>query len=166
MARPCTVCAHEEREAIDSCLVGGVPYRTISKRHEGVSPSSLSRHRAHVTAAIIPLGSGTETGTRADGGTLLAQLRGLYSRVEGILSRAEADGRPSTALAAIKEARAILETVARVTGELDERPVTNVINLHTDEEFVAVQRRLLAALAPYPQARIAAAEALAAPEAG
>jgi hypothetical protein len=56
--------------------------------------------------------------------------------------------------------RQALETIARITGEIDERPTT-VINLATSEEWIEVQTDILTALAPYPDARRAVAAALA-----
>ncbi len=45
MARPCSVCAHPERAAIDKALVAGESFRNIAER-TGTSVAALSRHRA------------------------------------------------------------------------------------------------------------------------
>jgi inactivated superfamily I helicase len=161
VAGTCTVCSHEARDRIDEALVAGTPYRDIVKRNGGVSISSLSRHRqAHLSVALVALAAETDA---RQSETLLEQLRGLYRRVGAILETAERDGRPGVALQAIKEARSILETVARVTGELDERPVT-VVNLHQSPEWQALSVRIVKALEPYPEARYAVAAAIARPE--
>ncbi len=54
--------------------------------------------------------------------------------------------------------RGQLELVAKLTGALDERPQVNV--LVASEEWVRVRGRLVAALAPYPEARQAVVDAL------
>ncbi len=161
---PCSICTHGAAQAIDSELVSGLPYRAIAKRH-GVTISSLSRHRRdHLSPALtaVDLGTATGTGSGTDGHpeTLLRQLYALLGRVRGILDRAEADGRPATALAAVREARQTLETVARISGALDERPVTNILNLTTSPEWLHVQATILRALEPYAEARWAVAAAL------
>jgi hypothetical protein len=157
MAGTCTVCLHDGRDRIDEDLVAGRPYRDIAAR-DGVSISALSRHRQrHLSPAIVALAAETEA---VHGETLLGQLRSLYRRVGVILESAERDGRPGVALQAIKEARSILETVARVTGELDDRPQVNIVNLQSSPEWLAVQARILRALAGFPDARLALASAL------
>ena len=62
-------------------------------------------------------------------------------------------------LAAAREVRAGLELLARLTGELDEKPVTTV-NVLASPELAGIITTMLRALEPYPQAKIAAAAAL------
>ncbi len=72
---------------------------------------------------------------------------------------AEADGKASTALAAVREARGLLELTARVTGELDERPVM-VVNIQASQEWVELRALILAALRPHPAALAAVVAAI------
>src|SRR2546428_664553 len=60
MPRPCSLCQHPEREAIDQALAVKEPYRIIAERF-GTSPAALHRHQAHVSGAIKP-----ETSARVD----------------------------------------------------------------------------------------------------
>jgi hypothetical protein len=62
-------------------------------------------------------------------------------------------------LAAARELRACWELQAKLTGELTERPTT-VVNVLASPEIQNLTVVLLKALAPYPEARIAAADAL------
>ncbi len=55
----------------------------------------------------------------------------------------------------------IVELTAKLVGELDERPQVNVL---LAPEWLAVRAALLAALRPYPEARVAVAARLAAME--
>jgi len=43
MGKPCTVCAHPDRSAIDAALEGGRPLRRIAAAY-GVSKTALHRH--------------------------------------------------------------------------------------------------------------------------
>ena len=59
MARPCIVCAHPERVAIEARVAAGEPLRVIAPGY-GVSHSALSRHnRAHrspeLLQVVVPL---------------------------------------------------------------------------------------------------------------
>lgn len=149
MANPCSICTHEARDTIDEGLVSGVPYSKLAVTH-GVGQTSLSRHRnRHLSPALAQL--------QAQGRPLeeqyasaLSRLEGLYTRAERILDVAEGKGAASTSLAAIRELRTIVELLARVTGELDERPV---INLITAPDWVALRAAVLDALADDPEAR-------------
>jgi hypothetical protein len=88
---------------------------------------------------------------------LLAQLQGLRNKAVSILLKAEAAGDLRTALLAIREARACLETLLEVEGELNRRPV---VNLTISAEWIEVRSVVLQALQPFPDARAAVAGAL------
>jgi hypothetical protein len=107
---------------------------------------------------------------------VLAQLRQRQERVErlagvaeGLIAKAaaEKDWRGATAavqaaVSASREVRTCLELVAKLIGELDERPQINVL---LAPEWVQVRAQLLMALRPYPEARVAVAARLASLEA-
>jgi hypothetical protein len=93
----------------------------------------------------------------------LAQLRALRSKAFNLLSRAEQAGDLKTALAGVREARACVETLMEIQGQIDRRNVTNVI---ISPEWIHVRSTLVETLAPYPEARFAVAEALVAIEGG
>jgi hypothetical protein len=84
----------------------------------------------------------------------------LLTRVDGILGAAEASGKPVTALAAVREARSLIESIGRFTGELDERPTTTVVNVLTSPDFLDAVQIIQRALEPWPEARVAVAAAL------
>jgi hypothetical protein len=54
MPRPCTVCSHAERPAIDQELADAISYRDIA-RHYGVSKSSLLRHSQQCAPTVVPI---------------------------------------------------------------------------------------------------------------
>lgn len=92
-----------------------------------------------------------------DADNLLAQIEGLQRQAQAIKDKAEKKGDLKTALAGIRELVRIIELLAKLRGELDERPVVNVL---LSSQWVTVRAVLLEALSPYPAARQAAAAAL------
>ena len=60
---------------------------------------------------------------------------------------------------AVREARATLESIAKITGELNDKP-TLTINLAASREWLQLQSLILAALSPFPDAKYAVAEAI------
>ena len=154
----CSICSHPDRTLIDQEIVLGKSQRKIGADFE-VSRDAVSRHSAnHLSPALRKAMSRRESGgpTKA-----LDRLEALYSRGEAILDQSDADGKPVISLAAMKELRATLEVIARITGELDDRPSVQILNVASNPEWVALRTALMAALAPHPAAAEAVALALA-----
>jgi len=155
MTRRCTVCDHPQREAVDAALTAGdVAYRRIAAQF-GLKESSLRRHKAgHLPAALAQAKEAREV---ARGDDLLGQVRELQTRAMGILDMAEGAGDLKTALQAIAQARGCLELLAKLLGELQEGSTVNIVLL---PEWVQVRGVIIAALGPYPEAKLCVAEAL------
>jgi len=114
----------------------------------------LRHQKGHLPTLMVRAHDARQV-TQAD--DLLAQARGLQAKAWALLEKAEADGDFKTALLGVREARGCLELLARLLGELDERPV---INLVAAPEWIQIRTAILVALAPYPEARVAVAGAL------
>ena len=154
MPRTCTVCAHDARAKIDRALVASEPLRTIADRWS-VSKTSLMRHKAeHVPATLAKAQEAQEVALADD---LLAGVRDLQARTLAILEAAEEASQHRTALAAIREARSNLELLAKLLGELDERPAVNVV---LSPEWLELRAVVVGALEPHPDARGAVLRAL------
>lgn len=161
MPRVCTVCSHPERRAIDKALVAGEPVAAVASRYLTLHKMALYRHKdEHLPLRLVKAQDAAEA---AEADDLLAQVRALQARALGILDTAEAAGQLLAALGAIREARGCLELLGKLMGELDERPQVNIL---VAPEWLAVRAALLAALQPYPEARVAVAARLQALEAG
>ena len=81
MPRPCTVCTHPEREAIDRCLVDSVPFRIIAARF-GTSTGALQRHNAdHLPTRLVEAKAAEEVAAADD---LFAQVVALRERASRI----------------------------------------------------------------------------------
>jgi hypothetical protein len=157
MAQQCRTCAHPDIDAINIALAADEYITHISTRY-GVGTDSLKRHKTHhLTPAVIRLAAAR----RNEGSAVPAyeRLEDLYNRASALMAQAENKGSIVGGAAVLRELRQIVETLAKLTGELDERPQITV-NLLSSPEVIEVLGRLMAALAPYPDARIAAAAAI------
>lgn len=147
MSRVCTICSHERRAEIDRALVGGSSNLSLSSLF-GVSEAALRRHKAkHLPEQLVQAEKAREV-VRAD--DLLEGVRGLQSRTRTILDKAEDSGELRTALGAIREARSNLELLAKLLGELDEKPE---VNITLAPQWLRLRTVIVSALEPYPQAR-------------
>ncbi len=154
MARKCSVCKHESKEAIDRALIGGEPLSAISALFR-VSEDSLYRHRAnHLSKALV---SAAESKEASAADELLSQVQDLHSRALAILVRAERNKQDKVALQAIKETRGILELLAKLMGELRNQ---QTFNITLCPEWINLRTVIVNALDPYPEARIALVERL------
>jgi len=154
---PCTVCKSSHLRAVDNALGAGTAARQIAKKYPPLGERAIQRHRvAHLSPAVVSvLAQREERGAVR----IVDRLEALVTKVSALVDQAESTGASGVMLAAAREVRAGLELLARLTGELDEKPVTT-INLLSSPEIQNLTVVLLKALAPYPEARIAAAEAL------
>jgi hypothetical protein len=161
MAARCGICRRSDREEIDSDLLRGTPLRDIEAGHGGTTKSSLDRHKPHAVRRLSKAAGAHEA---AEGGKLLRKLQRLEERAEGLLRKAERKGQLVAGASLIRELRELLRLFGEISGDLKHGAAVTV-NLFQLPEWGAVQRRLLAALAAFPEARIAAARALLPPAA-
>jgi hypothetical protein len=149
MARHCTICEHEAREAVDAAIVLGSPYSEIEAQY-GVSKSALSRHKRHgISPALAKVKAERE---QAGPRSALERLEVLYVQASRVLVAAEQEGKASLTLSAVRELRSLVELLAKITGEIDDRPQVAVINVQTSDEWQQIRAALSQALGPYPEA--------------
>jgi hypothetical protein len=160
MPRVCTICSHDQRQAIDLALVQGAAFRPTAAQY-GVSDRALRRHYAACTPTTLVQAQGARDVANAN--DLLAEAQALHSKALELLQRAEQAGELRTALLGVREARACLELLAELEGRLSRQPA---VNLLLAPEWLTVRERLLGALLPYPEARAAVGQALATSQAG
>ncbi len=154
MPRTCTACGHEDRPAIDAALVAGVALRTIADQY-GLSHQALMRHRSdHIPPALVTAAGAEEVRQALD---VLQQLKTINSAALTVLRDARAAQDGDLALKAIDRIHKQIELQAKLLGDLDERPVVNVL---ISPEWLALRGRIVGALARYPDARVALAEVL------
>ena len=136
MPRTCSICGHPDREAINSALVAGEPYRVVAQRF-AASPDAVFRHRReHIAGLLGKAAQAKEVADVTEAGSLLDQLRALRRRALGILAQAEAANDLRTALLALREARGTLETEARVQGPAVVRELQTVCVYAFDPDLI------------------------------
>jgi hypothetical protein len=154
MPRSCNICTHPVREAIDEALVGGASNRSAASLYD-VSEAAVRRHKGNHLPAKLVMAKAAEEVAEAD--SLLERVRDLQYKALGILNKAEEAGELRTALGAIREARGNLELLAKLLGELDERPT---VNITVSPEWLELRTVIVGALEPHPAARGAVLSAL------
>jgi hypothetical protein len=160
MSRVCTACRHPDREAIDRALIAGEPYRDIARR-QNISKDALHRHKSDHLPAHLTHAADVEEAATATG--LLARLRALNAETADVLKEAKRAADHELRLKAIARAEKQIELEGRLLGELQDGSTVNVL---VAPEWLAIRSAVLAALASYPEARVAVADRLAAVESG
>ena len=96
-----------------------------------VPRGAVARHLKHVSTALTQARKLREV---EDGKSILIQLRELILEVEQVITRADRAGDYRAALVALREKTRLVELEARLTGELNEKPETKIVNLNFDAE--------------------------------
>lgn len=163
MATPCKTCHSEHRDEIEGALLAGQSISAVARKY-GMNRDSLGRHRAvHMSGALAAVTAARESQVQDSAIRLLDRVTALINDAQSILATAKADGKPSIALAAIREARGLLETYGKVTGELkpDGAVTVQVLNVATNPEWLAIKQALMRTFDRLPDptlARVAFAE--------
>jgi hypothetical protein len=154
MARGCTICASPNLEGINDAILAETPYRDIAARY-GTSSSTVMRHKDRcIGSAVVTLR--TSQVSEARGLSVLERITTLQDDTMKILTAAKKAGRLGTAVMAIVAARQNLELLAKLTGELNERPQVLVLS----PDWLRLRDMLIQVLAPFPEALEAVAHAL------
>lgn len=150
----CTVCTHRSVRSIDAALLAGDKRATVATRYS-VSRDAVGRHaRGHLaTGAVVPVERSPDR--RLD--DLDLRLQQLEAILTSVIDDAMRSGKVNTLIAAVRECRQTVETIGKVRGAINDRPQVNILALPA---FASVSQRILAALAPWPDARVAVATAL------
>jgi hypothetical protein len=155
VSRTCSVCRHPQRDAIDRALIAGEPVRTIASRYVTISHMAVQRHKEeHLPATMV---KAKETEDISHAIDVVKQLRAINGVAVQIMAEARQRGDGDTALKAIDRVQRQIELQAKLLGELDDRPHVDIV---LTPEWLTARATLLAALAPYPEARLAVAERL------
>jgi DNA-binding transcriptional ArsR family regulator len=156
MARQCKVCMHPDRREIDRRLAEPTVNISSLSTEFDVSYPSLRRHRdAHLPATLAHSAEAREV---AHADTLVDQLKAIQERAHGLLDKAEEAGNLSVAVRAVRELRGNLDLLARLSGELDDRPQVNVLVNHP--VWLEVKASILQTLRPFPDAHRAVLRAI------
>jgi hypothetical protein len=161
MPRLCTVCLHPQLKAINAALVAGTSAVEIAAGYSDLSHDAIRRHgAAHLPKTMTKAKDARDV---AQGDALLQQARALQGKATSLLLQAEKEGDFRTALAGVREARGCLELLAKMMGQINDAPTVNVI---VNPQWLSLRAVIVETLVPFPDARIAVADALARIEAG
>ena len=150
----CSVCSHPRREEFDKALTMHTMSAAAASREIGCHRSSASRH---VKNHLLPSARKAADDPALGDIDIVAELKALYQKMQTHLQRAEQADNWQAIRAFHAEARHDLDFLARLLGELDERPVINIL---LSPQWLEVRGVLMTALAPFPAARAAVASAL------
>jgi len=117
MPRKCTVCSSPDRDAVDTALLRGASFRDVANRF-GVSHAAAFRHNGHMKRAAV---RAVAESPEAYGRTILARMDELTIRAMRLLERLEKKEDARGAVAAVREVRGCLESLARLHGDVDHR---------------------------------------------
>ena len=156
MSKPCRICTHPEREAIDQAIISDVPYRSITERY-GVSNGSIARHKeaGHISQALIQANEVREITRSTD---LLDMTMNLLTEAQDIVNESRQDGDLRTALDGIGKITNILKLLMAVNLALADRQTKT--RFTDDPDFQRVMMVIMAELEPYPEVRVRISEAL------
>lgn len=153
----CTVCTHADKEQIDALLLKQTTFAKIAVQFK-LSKDAVRRHNDnHLGDVLAALRKADQAAP--DDGSALSRLEALYARTNALLAQAEHAGNGGQVLQAVREARATLESIAKITGELNDKPSVT-INLAASPEWLSLQTLILTALTPFPEAKLAVADAI------
>jgi hypothetical protein len=150
-AGKCLACALplDQQERLNADLVKGVPLNRLSKRWN-INRESL---RSHKTTHITPALKALRTERIASGVRKVAdRVEDLVTETQAMYGSAKKAVNMSLALKAVHEQRANYELLARITGELDEKPEV-VVNIQQSAPYIAVRNVIFEVLEPHPEIR-------------
>ena len=153
--RYCETCGHPECNDINLALLSGETLRSIAQR-TGLSHSSISRHKLNCLPQDLLQARLSKN--LLDSDFLLAKASKLFRAVEQALEKAQQTGTTSSVLAAAREIRPTLELLAKFSTQ--SKTTTEQPDIRITAEFSGLRTAILAALQPYPEARVAVAAAL------
>jgi len=169
VGRRCTICDHVDRDRIEAAIVQGEGLRAIARRFGLPNHTYVSRHRdRHLPPGLVAV---KRANGRSESDALEAvrrsreleglataadQVEALIGRARLVLDRAEDGEKATLVLAATRELRMLVELLAKLRGELDERNV-QAVNVLVAPEWLTIRAAIIDALHPYPEARLAVA---------
>jgi hypothetical protein len=142
--RRCSICSHESRDEIDRALVRGVSTYALETSYSGLSRSALERHgrNGHISTRVLEAAGAEEVRGAFD---VVAQLKSINLVCASILQEARDNQQdnPDLALRAVDRLHRQVELQSRLLGDLDDRPVVNIM---ASPEWIEVKHVIFGAL--------------------
>ena len=135
MSRSCSLCAREERAAIDAGLAAGKESLAQLARRFDTTKPTMARHRKHLADKIAVAQRASHAALVADGTTLAEQLRWIISEAKRLKEAAEGDKDYRTAMQGLREIVRVLELLADIAKAERETPAEQYdFSVFTEEE--------------------------------
>ena len=150
----CLVCSHPDRPELDRGLVAGSLTAASVARKIGCSRPSVSRHVKNHLIKSVNTALSTDAGEDIDLGV---EIRGMYGKIKSLLVSMEDEPNWKALTVIHREVRGYLELLAKFLGKIESG---NTVNVILSPGWLAVRGVILSALAPFPEARQATAQAL------
>jgi hypothetical protein len=129
----CRACQHEKRTEIERALLSGEAARQVASRY-GLSATGLQRHQKHIAPSLVKAREAVEVGQASN---VLSFVRSLVAKAHQFTDQAEQKGDLRTAMTGLRELTRMAELLAKLTGEIDQRSQTNVLNVTVTPEAAA-----------------------------
>jgi len=154
--RKCTVCTHERRAEIEEQILSGKSFRHISSQFVGVGYRSVQRHKVdgHIAKELA---EAIKLKNIAFSDDVLHKLKFLQNEALQILREAKEAKTLGYALSAIGKAAQLVETQAKLAGQIEEINV----NIYLNPQWVELKQQIFAVLAKHPAALKALTKAMA-----
>lgn len=157
MPRVCTICTHDQRQAIDAALLRGDSFRDIARQFHA-SKDALSRHKHdHLGERMAKVAAGHAEADVRTAIDVVTQLSTINEAALTVLSEAKAAGDGALALQAIDRIQRQIELQAKLINLLHDGTMVNVT---VSPQWTELRSVILTVLHDYPEARVAVAEAL------
>nr|WP_319539423.1 hypothetical protein [uncultured Methanospirillum sp.] len=118
MAPKCTICTHNQREAIERAIISGVPIRIIADQY-GISLGAINRHKdSHMTEALAKSREIALEMGESRASTLMAVTMSLLQQSQDITAEARGAGDLKTALMGIGKTSDLISLLVRVATEM------------------------------------------------
>jgi hypothetical protein len=156
MPRSCTICTHEEREAIDNALVSRRPFREITELY-GTSKAALSRHlNDHILPHVSRIRASEDQDRAA---RMVKRIDTLTRETREVLemSKTGEDRDLDRVLKAVTRLERQLELEAKIEKVISDSPSITILN--SPQWHILIEESYIA-LEPFPEAREALARTL------
>lgn len=166
MARQCTICGHPDKDKIESAIVDNAELRGIARTFD-VSEDALSRHkRGCIKKAIESVRQKQAEQTVQVAGTarekreqfiwnLLGRIEWLDRQVRLVYEETRADKDHGSSIKALGEVRQQTKLFSELLAGQEPGQAEKL-----EAEWITVREAIFDALEPFPEARLAVAEAL------
>lgn len=154
MAKQCTICSHPKREGIEELLVKNIPNRIITEKFEGLSQTSINRHRDnHFKKELekarqeLALNEQYQRVTKLE--YLVSVSHDTLIAMVGVLEQGKRDEKPGVMALASSQIRSHLSLI----NDLARQGTPASIHYHVSPEWQGLQSRILESLEAYPEAK-------------